>query len=443
MWIGYEKCSEFWGYLDKCGICIIIHVMNDNHSRNEYSYMPRRLAPLIQQAASDHPVTVLTGARQVGKSTLLREEKPFSGWRYLSLDKFDVQNQAEKSPEDLWAGVDQIVLDEVQRSPRLLSAIKQTVDKKHRKVRFVLSGSANLLLMQKVSETLAGRAVYFTLLPMTTGEVSGNPLSESVLSVLQGKWPREAVVKVEREDVIDQMLRGFMPPLLTLSGSTSYTRWWEGYVTSYLERDLRQLSQVDNLIDFRRVMEALALRSGQMLNQTEISRDTKVSQPTIHRYLNLLETSCLLTRLPVFSRNRTKRLIKTPKIYWLDPGLCVYLSGYFDKKSLDRAREVGSFFETLVFLHVRVLSQLMIPQGRWSYWRTVNGDEVDFVMEYGRKPLAFEVKLTKNPGFDDVKGLALFLREYPESLGGILVHAGREIKRLHKKIVAVPWQILV
>lgn len=416
--------------------------MNDNHSNKELIYRPRHIAPSVREAAEDHPVVILTGARQVGKSTLLQQEKPFSQWRYLSLDDFDVLRQAERDPAALWAGVDRTVLDEVQKSPTLLSAVKRAVDQRGRKIRFVLSGSANLLLMQKVSETLAGRAVYFTLFPMTLGEIQGGPVSNWLPRLFKGDFPADQTVREADESPAVHMLRGFMPPLLTLSRSNAVNRWWEGYVATYLERDLRQLSQVESLSDFRRVMQALALRSGQMLNQTEISRDTGVSQPTVHRYLNLLEASCLLIRLSAFGRNRTKRLIKTPKVYWVDPGLACYLTGHDETRGLESSREAGGIFETLVLLHLQALCNLLAPRPSLSYWRTAAGKEVDFVIEQGKRLLAVEVKLTGAPGYSDVDGLRLFLDEYPEARGGILIHSGRKIKRLHERIVAIPWHVL-
>jgi predicted AAA+ superfamily ATPase len=420
----------------------IIHIVNENTSDTEFHYRPRWIAPLVQAAAADHPVVVLSGARQVGKSTFLQHEPPFSSWRYVSLDDFDALRQAERDPSALWAGADQVVLDEVQRAPALLSSIKQTVDQRRRKVRFVLSGSANLLLMRRVSESLAGRAVYFSLLPMTMGEMRLRPASDLLFKLLKGQMPAEGRVTPTTQDLAILMLRGFMPPVLTLSRPETWIRWWEGYVVTYLERDLRQLSQIEALPDFRRVMRALALRSGQMLNQTEVSRDTGVSQPTVHRYLNLLETTGLLERLPAFARNRTKRLIKSPKIYWVDPGVAAYLAGHHEASTLRSSREAGGVFETLVLLHLRVLSELLVPRARLHYWRTVTGKEVDFVVEQGRRLVAIEVKLSSNLHYDDTEGLRLFLEEYPETVTGVLLYAGNTIRYFHEKIVAVPWRLL-
>lgn len=416
--------------------------MNENHSNNELKYKPRWLASLLRDAVKNHPIIVLTGARQVGKSTLLLQESPFSDWRYISMDDFDALAQARKEPASLWAGVDHIVIDEVQKSTNLLNAVKIAVDSHPDKYRFMLSGSANILLMKKVSETLAGRAVYFTLNPLTIGEMKNLLPSNLLRNLFRGKLPVENDIYSESMAPFSSMWKGLMPSLMHLQTSAAVLRWWEGYVTTYLERDLRQLSQIDSLPDFQRLMVALALRCGNVLNQTELSRDTNISQPTAHRYINLLETTCLIQRLPAFAVNRTKRLIKSPKVIWADPGLTSFLAGHYDTESLAASREAGGIFESLVYLHLNTLAQLMAPKARLFYWRTVTGKEVDFVLEWGRKLLAVEVKLTDKPKFSDIETLRLFLDEYPETSACFLVYAGDKIKIMHEKIVAIPWFLL-
>lgn len=405
-------------------------------------YYPRWLTPALQQASQDHAIVVLTGARQVGKSTLLLNAEPFRDWRFHTLDNFDTLRQAREHPQDLWAGVDRVVLDEVQRAPGLLLAVKQAVDHSAGRLRFVLSGSANLLLMRDVSESLAGRAVYFALSPMALGEVNRVSSPDILTRSLAGDWPEEGTLPHYPPDPVEWILRGLMPSLLTLDSSKAWTRWWDGYVTTYLERDLRQFSQIDRLLDFRRVMELLALRSGQILNQSELGRDAQISQPTVHRYLNLLETTHLFERLPTYKVNRTSRLIKSPKAFWSDPGLAAFLSGYFEADALRQARELGAYFETLIFHHLRVLIGLMTPSARLYFWRTRSGREVDFVVEHGRRLLAIEVKWATQVGYSDAASLRLFLDEYPDASGGLLLYRGRTTRRLGEKIVAIPWTMV-
>ncbi len=419
----------------------IIQAMNNYYSSPEI-YYPRWITPALQEASQDHPVVVLTGARQVGKSTLLLNALPFKNWRFHNMDDFDTLRQARQGPEALWAGVNQVVLDEVQKAPELLPAIKQVVDRHPGHYRFVLSGSTNLLLMKKVSESLAGRAVYFVLDPMARGETFQAQCPDILARALAGDWPSESQLPEEPPDPTSLILRGLMPPLLTLNTPQAWVRWWDGYVATYLERDLRQVSQIEALLDFRRLMEFTALRSGQLLNQSEIARDAQLSQPTVHRYLNILETTHMFERLPAYTTSRTTRLLKSPKAFWNDTGLAVFLSGYYQEEDLRKSREFGAYYETLIYHHLRVLTRLMTPPGRLYFWRTQAGAEVDFVLEYGRKLLAIEVKRTNHPGYSDVTGLRTFLEEYPQASGGLLIHSGREIRRLDQNILAVPWTVI-
>jgi predicted AAA+ superfamily ATPase len=422
-------------------ICIIIQSMNETYSQPEL-YRKRWITPLLQEASRNHPVIVLTGARQVGKSTLLLNASPFRDWRFHTMDDFDVLEQANKNPGSLWAGTENVVLDEVQKAPDLLSAVKLSVDRNPGKYRFVLSGSANLLLMKQVSESLAGRAVYFILDPMTLGETKDEPPNNLITAVMNGNFPDEATFSEELPDPTEIMVRGLMPALLPLDSSQAWTRWWDGYVTTYLERDLRQISQIDALLDFRRLMEFVALRSGQLMNQSEIARDAQLSQPTVHRYLNLLETTHLFERVPAYTTSHTTRLLKSPKVFLNDPGLAIFLSGYFETDELRKAREYGAYFETFIYHHLRVITRLMTPSGRLYFWRTQQGAEVDFVIEHGRHILALEVKRTNNPGYRDIAGLQSFLNSHPEAVGGLLIHSGKGIRRLAEKIIAIPWVLI-
>ena len=412
---------------------------------NTYAYLAykeRWLTPLLQSAIQDHPIIVLTGARQVGKSTLLLNAKPFRKWRFHTLDDFGTLEQAHSNPESLWAGTTQVVLDEVQKAPNLLLAVKKAVDQHPGRFQFVLSGSANLLLMKQVSESLAGRAVYFVLDPMSVGEMHNRPYPDILNSVLNSEFPDETTLDTGLPSAAEYILRGFMPPLLMLETSQASTRWWDGYVATYLERDLRQVAQIDALLDFRRVMELAALRSGQLINQSELARDARLTQPTTHRYLNLLETTHLFDRLPAYTASRTTRLLKSPKAFFNDPALAVFLSGYYELEDVLKAREYGAYFETFIYHHLRILSRLMTPSGRLHFWRTLDGNEVDFVLEHGRKLLAIEVKLTDNPGYRDAAGSRLFLKNHSKASGALIVYCGRQIKRLDEKILAVPWTFL-
>ncbi len=411
--------------------------MNENHSKGEFIYKRRWIGPSVRAAVATFPVVVITGARQVGKSTFVRNE--FPEFKYINLDDFPAYQQAKSDPSSLWMGHDRIILDEAQRAPEIFGAIKSSVDQSQRKIRFLLSGSSNLLLMRSISETLAGRAVYFEMMPMSYGEMYGDGQGFQNLANLFDPAYEAKGLDGELIDPLPYLIKGFMPPLLNLTNKSDVLLWWEGYVKTYLERDLRELSQVESLIDFRKVLEGAALRTGNLLNQTEISRDTGVSQPTVSRYVKLLEVSNIVSRVPAYYSSRVKRTVKSPKIFFVDPGLSIYLAKYHDEDSLGKGRELGSFFETLVYLHLKIFSELLVPKASLYYWRTTTGKEVDFILEHGRKLLAFEVKLTPNPTLGDIKNLLTFIEENPNTLRGVLIHAGKSIRWLHSKVLAVPW----
>ena len=415
----------------------IIHGVNGKHSGAEWKYRPRWIEPELARSVADHRVVVLTGARQVGKSTLLEHAPATADWRTHSLDDPDVLRQAEREPEALWAGTTRVVIDEAQRAPALLLAVKRAVDR-DRKKRFVLSGSANFELLRSVGESLAGRAVYLVLRPMALGEIQSRGAPELMRDLLSGRLPAEGGAQGAL-DPLPLILRGFMPELPSLSSPEAVLSWWRGYVGTYMERDLRNLSQVSALTDYRRVMELAALRTGQLANQTEIARDAAVSQPTVHRYLNLLETSYLLARLPAFAAGKTARLVKSPKLFWADPALAAFLMGHYSLDGLRDAREIGALFECLVFHHLQVANDLLLPPGRLYHWGSQAGISVDFVLEWGRSLLAIEVKLSQTARYDDVRGLERCLASHPACRAGLLVYAGNEIVRLGEKIVAVPW----
>ena len=379
---------------------------------------------------------VITGARQVGKSTMLRNE--FADYAYLTLDDYAILEQARLDPQSLWQDQDKVIIDEAQRLPELFLAIKLAVDRSERRKRFILSGSANLYLMEKVTESLAGRAAYVDLLPMTYGEAHGIPAPANFMALWQADTPPPPTLPPE-EDLATIMLRGFMPPVMTLESPRAVLTWLDGYVKTYLERDLRELSQVESLIDFRRLMQCLSLRTGNILNQADVAKDCGLSHATAHRYIKLLEVSNIISRVPAWYASRSKRLVKSPKVFFLDPSMAIFLSGYTERDSLLKSREVGGYFETLVYLHLRALCELMAPQAKVYYWRTSTRREVDFVLEHGRSILPIEVKLSRRPTSSDASNLLAFLEEHPQATHGVIVHGGDEIFRLHSKVIAVPW----
>jgi uncharacterized protein len=402
--------------------------------------LPRLAGRSLADRLQVMPAVVLTGARQTGKSTLVQDLVP-RGRRYFSLDELDVLDAARRDPEALVGGTQPVTLDEVQREPDLLRAVKRAIDRRRRPGQFLLTGSANLLLMRKVSESLAGRASHLTLWPMTRREQRGlgrSGLWEELLEARDDEWIDVLSASKPREPEDWRALArrgGFPTPAVHLRTARERAVWFDGYVRTYLERDLQDLSSIAALPDFRRLMRAACLRLGQLVNQTELGRDVALQQPTVHRYLNLLETSYLLVRLPAYSVNRTKRLIKSPKLYWGDTGVALHLGG---------AEPGGAHLENLVLNDLLAWRDARLDRAEVLYWRTAVGEEVDLVIEADGRLLPIEVKTTSRPRLTDAAHLRTFRAEYGrQARAGLLLHTGSTLEWLATGVLAAPWWTVV
>ena len=397
--------------------------------------LPRQLAAALEQRLAAMPAVVLTGARQTGKSTLVQALP--QNRRYWTLDDLDVREAARRDPEQLLGGDAPVTLDEVQREPELLHAIKRAVDQRRTRGRFLVTGSANLLLMKGVSESLAGRAAYLTLWPMTRREQLGLGRCgawDALLSAREAEWPAILEAQeVPEEPWAELAARGGFPtPALELETTQDRALWFDGYARTYLERDLQDLASIASLPDFRRLMRATCLRLGQLVNQTEIGRDVALPQPTVHRWLNLLEASHLLVRLPAYAVNRTKRLIKAPKVYWADTGLALHLA--------QQPAPTGAHLENLVLHDLLAWREARVDRPELAYWRTATGEEVDLVIEAGERLLPIEVKAGTRPRLSDATHLRSFRAEYGKrSRAGLLLHTGSVTEWLAPDVLAVPW----
>ena len=382
------------------------------------------------------PAVVVMGARQTGKSTLAGELAPHKR-RYVSLDDFGALDAARHDPLVLVGGQTPVTLDEVQRAPDLLAAVKREIDRDRRPGRFLLTGSANLLLMRRVAETLAGRASYLSLWPMSRREQLGLGTCgvwEQLVAAPDSAWPDIVTEGTAPDPGEWQTLArrgGFPFPAVHLGTDEERAVWFDGYVRTYLERDLLQLSTVAALPDFRRLMRATCLRIGQTVNQTELGRDVALPQATVHRYLNLLETSCLLVRVPAYAVNRTKRLMKAPKLYWSDTGIALHLAG---------GEPIGASLENLVLSDLLVWRDARLARAEILHWRTAAGEEVDFVIETDDGLLPIEIKASRRPGLGDTRHLRTFRAEYPgQARAGLLLHTGDTTEWLAPDVLATPW----
>ncbi len=384
--------------------------------------LQRKIKKIFLKSVAAFPVVILTGARQTGKSTLCKELLKKTH-EYVSLEDPDIRKRALEDPRTfLQTHKAPLILDEIQYAPELVSYIQTIVDQKRDKAgQYILTGSQNFLLMQQVSQSLAGRAALLSLYPCSVEEVDG-----------VGK------VRSSPEEVADWILSGGYPELRTRPEVDRNT-WCASYIRLYLERDVRQVIQVGDLDIFEKFLSLVAARTGQILNMSNLSRDAGVSVPTITRWLSVLRASYQVYFLEPFHANISKRLIKAPKIYFGDTALASFLMGIHDKRLLHSSPFIGPLFETACFLeHIKAAS-FRTDLSRFSYFRTKEGLEIDLMIESGTKLHAREIKSSRTITSQLAKNLLeaekLLERGFNKK---ILAPVERKIVLAHK-VEVLPW----
>lgn len=404
----------------------------------------RNILHQLTKALADTRVVLLNGARQVGKSTLAQELARQRGGQYLSLDDPAVAELARTDPTALVQGAgDFMVIDEVQAAAAVLPAIKREVDRRPVPGRFLLTGSANVFMLPKVAESLAGRMEVLTLDPLSQAEIQGtrHNLVDALFSEIP--WTLRAVA-TDRGDVLRRLTAGGFPEALARADVQRRDAWFRAYLASLLQRDVRDYANIEGLHDMPRLLALLAARSGALLNMAEVSRATGIAHSTLRRYITLLEALFIVQPLPAWSANLGKRLVKAPKLHLVDAGLAAHLQGHADPVALAASTHAGALLETFAVQELRRhLRWAGTPATPWHY-RTAAGHEVDLVLEAaGQRIVGIEVKASASVSQSDFGGL----RELAEATGeafvrGVLLYTGEQLLPFGDRLWAVPLGVL-
>lgn len=367
----------------------------------------RTIEPELIQMTKEYPVVTVLGPRQAGKTTLVK--MAFPNKPYINMESPEIRMLAEADPNGLLARYpDGVVIDEIQRAPALLSYIQVIVDEKHQNGQFILTGSHQLDLQNHISQSLAGRTAILNLLPLSFSELAQQQ-------------------KINNENEL--MLRGFLPRIY--SESQQPTKAYRNYLQTYVERDVRQLINLKDLTTFQKFITVCASRIGQLINYEEIASEIGVSNNTIKNWLSILEASFIIVRLQPYYANIGKRLIKTPKLYFVETGLVSYLLGIESIDQMQRDRMRGHIFENMIVME---LIKSRFNQGldhHLFFYRDQQKHEVDVVYKNADRLTPIEIKSSKTFTTKFIQGIDYFSSIFPENCDrGYIIYAGIQEQQL-------------
>ncbi|HAT7071645.1 TPA: DUF4143 domain-containing protein [Legionella pneumophila] len=388
----------------------------------------------------DTPVVLINGPRQSGKTTLVKEYSP--SLPYYTLDDDNILNAVKQDPVGFVNRIDKAIIDEIQRAPELLRAIKLSIDENRQPGRFLLTGSANLLALPQIGDSLAGRMEILTLFPLSLAEIERRE-NHFIKYTLDQSWPNQAT-RSEQSDIISQALTGGYPEMLTRPTSERRSAWAKSYIKAIVERDVKDISSIEKLVEMPRLLEVLAQQSGKLTNFTQIGGQLNLDTKTAQKYVGLLETLFLVHQLRPWHGNTLSRIVKTPKIHFIDSGFLACLNRVTIESIEKDKSSFGALLETWVYSELLKMCTLAKEPWNIYYYRDKDQVEVDFILEnHARKIIGIEVKASQTILNQDFRGLRKLARLADKNwVSGIVLYSGDKCLSFGDNLWAIPFSFL-
>ena len=384
-------------------------------------YIKRNLEKVVAQVTKEYPVVLVTGPRQVGKTTMLQKLMEGTDRGYVTLDDLNDRSLAKNDPElFLQLHKPPVLIDEVQYAPELFTYIKKYADKNHEPGAFWLTGSQVFKLMRGVQESLAGRVAVLSLTSLSQAEISGGEMKPFTIELEKLSEREKERDKTDARGIFERIYRGSMPAIV--SGAISNSQiFYSSYLSTYIERDIRDLSDAIDSLKFLKFMTAAAARCGQMVNVADIAQDADINQTQAKNWLGILETLGIIFYLHPYSNNLLKRLVKTPKLYFYDTGLVCYLTKWSSADTLESGAMNGAILENYVVAEIAKTYWNCGMEPYMYYYRDKDAKEIDIVLEHDGVLNHIEIKKTSNPGTELTKVFELLDKSStPRSKGAII-----------------------
>jgi len=402
-------------------------------------YLKRAIREELEEYLKYFPVLLISGARQVGKSTLALH---LGIDNYITLDDINIYEMAKNDPKGFIESLQKpVIIDEAQRLPQLMITIKEYIDKDRVNGEFVLTGSASLQGFKDISDSLAGRIGIVELYPLSLKEK--NQKEQNIIDIFSNSLD-EFVLKQYSSDIFQDILDGGYPEILKIDSQKAKYLWFSSYIRTYIESDARELANIRNLDKFIKMYRLCMIRSANIFNKNELQIEAGLDSKTFDNYFTVLEHTYQIKKLQPYFVNQLKRLVKTPKIYATDTGILNHLLQIYTKEQLLTSHYKGDIIETFIYDELLKANSSATQKVGLYYYRTTDKKEVDFILDYGHKIVAVEIKSSKSVSKSDFKHIYHLQKELPNLFDkGIVLYGGDDFLRLDKNIYAVPFGFLI